>query len=122
MPDAAPAPNGSPPAVAPGSKPTYSYDAFATYATDPDRDLVRALEAFVEGFHRRPALPEGLRRELELCVDGRDFAIPRRSRGRAADPEAVSGIVEAYLARSRALVVLCGPLSRTHPWIDREIR
>src|ERR1700733_10184582 len=58
----------------------FDYDAFATYATDPDGDLIRAVEAFVEGFHRRPTLPQRLRRELELCVDGRDFRIPRRSR------------------------------------------
>ena len=30
--------------------PSFDYDAFASYATDPDRDLVRRLEAFIEGF------------------------------------------------------------------------
>ncbi len=106
------------PVAAPGP---YAYDAFATYATDPDRDLVRALEAFLEGFHRRPALPEAMRRELELCVDGRDFVIPRRLRSAPQPPAAVSDIVEAYLRRSRSLLVLGGPLSRHHPWIDHEI-
>jgi len=99
---------------------TYAYDAFATYATDPDRDLVRAVEVFVEGFHRRPGLPERLHRQLELCVDGRDFRVPRRE-GKA-DPEAIAGIVEIYQRQSRALVVFCGPRSRGHPWIEKEVR
>ena len=99
----------------------YDYDAFATYATDPDRDLIRAVEVFVEGFHRRTTLPDKLKRKLELCVDGRDFKIPRRSRetGRLQD---VADIVESYLKRSRALIVFCGPLSRFHPWINHEVR
>ncbi|MET3414051.1 hypothetical protein [Methylobacterium sp. 1030] len=98
----------------------YDYDAFATYATDPDRDLVRAAEVFVEGFHRRRTLPSKLRHKLELCVDGRDFKIPRRSRA-AGGPEDVADIIEGYLGRSRALIVFCGPLSRFHPWINHEV-
>jgi hypothetical protein len=50
------------------ARPTaYDFDGFATYATDPDGGLTRALEAFVEGFHRRKSIPDRLRRELELC-------------------------------------------------------
>ncbi|MDE3745106.1 TIR domain-containing protein [Methylobacterium radiotolerans] len=109
-------------AGAPTPSGIYTYDAFATYATDPDRDLVRALESFVEGFHLRPTLPEPMRRELELCLDGRDFVIPRRARRGGQDPAAVGDIVEAYMRRSRSLLVLCGPNSRNHPWIDHEIR
>jgi WD40 repeat protein len=97
----------------------YVYDAFASYATDPDGDLVRALEATVEGFHLRPGLSQEMRHELELCVDGRDFSVPRRGRDRGF--EAVSDIVISYMQRSRALLVLTGPLSRKHPWIDKEI-
>src|SRR3954470_3237325 len=100
----------------------FPYDAFASYATDPDRDLVRAVEAFVEGFHRRPSLPPTLKRELQLCVDGRDFRIPRRGDRIAVNPQTVGDIVESYMKRSRALVVFCGPQSRDHPWINHEIR
>lgn len=107
--------------AAPEASP-YAYDAFATYATDPDRDIVRALEAFIESFHLRPSLPDAMRHELELCLDGRDFIIPRRLRDNARDPQAISDIVEAYMRRSRALLVLCGPLSRDHRWINHEVR
>ena len=101
---------------------SFDYDAFATYATDPDGDLIRVVEAFVEGFHRRPTLPQRLRRELELCVDGRDFRIPRRSRNVEGAVSEVSDIVESYMRRCRALIVFAGPLSKDHPWIDHEIR
>jgi len=56
----------------------YIYDAFASYATDPDGELVREVEAVLEAFHRRRGLPPQYAREIELCVDGRDFVFPRR--------------------------------------------
>ena len=82
--DAGAAETGMPPSDAAfgsdkqSSSPNYDYDAFATYATDTDGELVRAVEGFVEGFHRRQTLPQKFRRKLGLCVDGRDFMIKRR--------------------------------------------
>ena len=63
-----------------------------------------------------------MRRPLELCVDGRDFRIPKRSSTGGYNPLAVADIVESYQRRSRALLVLVGPLSKHHPWIDYEVR
>jgi WD40 repeat protein len=99
---------------------TYVYDGFASYATDPDGDLVRAVEAFLEGFHRRPDLSPKIVRQLELCVDGRDFVFPKRNRSELAD--VIEPLVRAYQGQSRSLIVFCGPLSREHPWINREIQ
>jgi hypothetical protein len=101
---------------------SFSYDAFATHATDPDGALVRAVEALLEGYYRRPGLPAKYARELELCVDGRDFIFPRRDRVHGAARDVIEPIVRAYQHRSRALIVFCGPLSVDHPWIDSEIR
>lgn len=98
----------------------YVYDAFASYATDPDAELVRALESIVEGFHRREGLPQEMRYEIELCVDGRDFAFPRRVRGRD-EFGSIFEIVVGYMRKSRALLVLTGPLSKNHPWINKEV-
>ncbi len=126
--DALESETGKPPShAAPGSEkqsggPKYDYDAFATYATDPDGELVRAVEGFVEGFHRRRTLPQKLRRKLELCVDGRDFTIKRRSRNEERRVDEVAEIVEAYMRRCRSLVVFAGPASKDHPWIEHEIR
>jgi len=100
------------------TEPLYQYDAFASYATNPDRDLVRAVEAFVESFYRRRDLSQEFRRELQICVDGRDFRIPRRT----VDPRTVVEVIERHMQLSRALLVFCGPQSRHHPWIDLELR
>ena len=97
----------------------YIYDAFASYATDPDGELVRKVEAILEGFHRRPDLPSEYAHEIELCVDGRDFVFPRHTRGGRTN--AIEPIVRAYQGRSRSLIIFCGPLSRDHPWINKEI-
>jgi WD40 repeat protein len=98
---------------------SYVYDGFASYATDPDGNLVRAVETLLEGFHRRPDLPPQTARQIELCVDGRDFVFPKRSRSEPID--AIGPVVRAYQGRSRSLIVFCGPLSREHPWIKKEI-
>jgi WD40 repeat protein len=99
---------------------TYVYDGFASYATDPDGNLVRVVEAVLEGFHRRPDLPPETAHQMELCVDGRDFVFPKRNLGEPGD--AIGSVVRAYQGRSRSLIVFCGPLSREHPWIEKEIQ
>jgi hypothetical protein len=100
----------------------YAYDGFASHATDPDGPLVRAVEALLEGFHRRPYLPAEYAREIELCVDGRDFVFPKRNRNADGNLDAIEPVVRAYQKRSRSLIVFCGPLSHNHPWIDKEIQ
>ncbi|MBB3303251.1 hypothetical protein FHT72_006944 [Rhizobium sp. BK077] len=47
---------------------SFAYDAFVSYATDPDGQLVRAVEDLLENFHRRPDVPKDLITELKLCV------------------------------------------------------
>lgn len=99
------------------------YDAFATYATDPDRDLVRDVETFVEGLHRDRLMPKEFRTALAMCVDGHDFQIPRPGPGtsRTID-DLMHDVVCAYQAASRCLVVFTGERSRGHRWINDEIR
>ena len=52
------------------------FDAFASYATDPDRDIVRNVAAFLEGLHENPLLPELYRHPLRICVH-QDFKLPK---------------------------------------------
>src|SRR5262245_36744935 len=99
----------------------FSYDAFASHATDPDGALVRAVEARIETFHTRYAISRRFKRELELCVDGRDFVFNKRDRHGDRGAELLEPVVRSYQKRSRALVVFCGPLAREHPWISKEI-
>ncbi|RWP58618.1 WD40 repeat domain-containing protein [Mesorhizobium sp.] len=107
------------PVVAP--RDGFLYDAFASYATDPDGQLVRTVEGLLESFHRRPDVPKHLVRELELCVDGRDFTFPRSTHD--TDPSsAIEQVIRGYQRQCRSLVVFCGPGAREHPWINREIQ
>lgn len=96
----------------------FAYDAFASHATDPDGALVRRVEAVLESFHRRRGLPLKYTRELQLCVDGRDFVFPRRQGGSIG---AIEPIIRAYQEKSRSLLVFSGTLSVDHPWINHEI-
>jgi hypothetical protein len=57
----------------------FLYDAFISYATDPDYLLVRELEIFLETFHDTPT-PSGIElRPLSICVDGSDLHSQRIS-------------------------------------------
>jgi WD40 repeat protein len=94
------------------------YDAFASHATDPDGELVRAVEARIEAFYRQPGIPAQYRHQLQVCVDGRDFIFPKK-RGNTA--EIIEEVVRAYQKRSRSLLVFAGPTSRDHHWVNEEI-
>ncbi|MDB6011758.1 MAG: repeat protein [Gammaproteobacteria bacterium] len=102
---------------------TFLYDAFACYATDPDRDLVRDVEAFLESLHRNSLIEQAHRRRQELCVDGSDFKLPRRAELSTAPPEddPVFHLVIEHMKLARRFVVFVGPKSREHPWVTREI-
>ncbi|HYG82162.1 MAG TPA: TIR domain-containing protein, partial [Pyrinomonadaceae bacterium] len=112
-------PAGSVPAArdteAAGVPESYDFDIFISYATDPDYKLARELKSFIETFHRLPT-PENLRlRPLRVCVDGSDFHKSARAGGE------VGAIIEDYLARSKALLVLCSKNARRSPWIAQEL-
>lgn len=104
---------------------TFVYDAFFSYASDPDRHLVRAVERFVEGLHDNPLVEPRHRRELEACVDGSDFRKPRRLAPVAEGQEQsdpVFSLITQYMARSRCLVVFVGPQSNRHRWLTAELQ
>jgi WD40 repeat protein len=100
----------------------YLYDAFACYSTDPDGEMVREIEAFLESLHRNSLIDRRLRRKMELCVDGSDFKLPSKQKSAApgADDPVFDLIVE-YLKRARRCVVFVGPSSHKHEWMTREI-
>jgi WD40 repeat protein len=105
------------------SKPRqFTYDAFASYATDPDRDLVRDVEDFVESLHRDRLLSREFREELKVCVDGQDFRIPRPD---SSDPKTFEQILRKVVREcqesSRCLLVFSGSDTSSHPWINAEI-
>src|SRR5260221_5840544 len=98
------------------------YDAFVSYATYPDRDLVRDVVDYIEGLHNDLLMPEKFRVPLKLCLDGRNFIFPKAKRERGPNgEETIRTVVCAYQADTRCLVVFSGEKSLTHPWINKEI-
>src|SRR5262245_25329667 len=96
------------------------YDAFISYATDPDYHLVRELEIFLETFHDTPTPSRIALRPLKICVDGSEFTLPKEFP--FEDPHAeLPGIVEAYLAASRYLLVVSSRGARGSAWVRKEI-
>jgi len=102
----------------PEGEPRFAYDAFASYATDPDLAVVRDVERFLESLHRNPLIPEPYRKKLELCVDGSDFKVVGR-RG-SEPPEPVREIIVGYMRQCRRFVLFAGPKSAAHEWVNFE--
>jgi WD40 repeat protein len=100
-------------------QPQFAYDAFASYASDPDLAVVRDVERFLESFHQNPLIPERYRKNLELCVDGSDFKVVFRA-GRQP-PEPVREIIVGYMRQCRRFVLFAGPKSAVHEWVNFEI-
>jgi hypothetical protein len=88
------------------------YDAFASYATDPDRRVVRDVEQFLESVVRNRLIDPAYRKPLQLCVDGSDFTIPRGKRELAISSKSpIEEIVVGYMKQSRYLLIFVGPKS-----------
>lgn len=104
----------------PQADPEPLYDAFVSYATDPDYRLVRELEVFLETFHETPT-PSGIAlRALHICVDGSDFTLPKTAA--AGEPgEELPRIIESYLASSRYLLVVASRGARQSSWVRQEV-
>jgi len=95
----------------------YKFEVFISYATNPDYSLARNIESFLETFNKLPT-PEHLTlTPLRICVDGSDFQTAKKS----GDGK-VESTIDAYLSKSKELLVLCSRNARKSPWVDQEIR
>jgi len=97
----------------------FVYDAFASYATDPDTAVVRDVERFLESLHENPLIPREHRRKLEVCVDGSDFKVAGQRSDEVSEP--VREIIIGYMRQCRRLVLFSGPKSATHEWVVFEV-
>ena len=98
----------------------FLYDVFLSYASDPDYQLVRELEIFLETFHETPTPSSIELRPLQACVDGSDFTLPKSF---PKDDPALElpSVVESYLEASRFLLVLCSGNAKNSAWVNKEI-
>jgi hypothetical protein len=106
----------------------FAFDAFASYSTAADYQLVRELEVFLESFHRLATPDELTLHKLQICVDGSDFSLAQLRRqawlagteGNVDEEEETMRLVAAQLARCRRLLVFCPGRELEGAWTDRE--
>jgi len=100
------------------------YDLFISYSTDPDYALSRKVEAFLESFHKLKT-PENLKlKPLAVCRDGSDFSlhtIKKRGAEKFEGEDYVKEILEAYLSKSKYLLVLCSKNAALSEYVQFEI-
>lgn len=92
----------------------FEFDAFLSYATDPDYRLSQRVESFLESFHRIKTPANVQLKPLQICRDGSDFRL-------AGSGEEIKETLEKYLARSKYLLVLCSAQTPARPYIRFEI-
>lgn len=99
------------------------YDLFISYARNPDYQVARGLESFLESFHTLPGREKSEPlRKLSVCRDGGDFSLGARTRSRpGADPASMEHVIRPHLERSGKLLVLCSENSAKSPWVEAEI-
>jgi len=100
--------------------PTHSFDAFLSYSTQGDYRISRQVEAFLERFHTVISRSGVELPALRVCRDGSDFRQVMSS-GHGPD-DAIWLRIQASLAASRHVIVLCSPESAASQWVDRELR
>jgi hypothetical protein len=92
-----------------------TFDAFFSYASDPDKHRVRRANNFLATFHRQWLLRSLKLHALDICLDGQNFKL--RSGGTLTS---VEDTLRAYVSRSRYLVVFCSAGAVTSPYVAIE--
>jgi WD40 repeat protein len=98
-----------------------SYDVFVSYTTDPDYPVSRALEKFLETFHRLKTPDRRPLRRLEVCRDGSDFSA-HQAKGRRRGQGVVEELIVSNLEASRHLLVLCSHRTPRSAYVGMEVR
>jgi tetratricopeptide (TPR) repeat protein len=100
----------------------YFYRGFVSYSTEPDYDLARTVESFIESFHLRSGIRRLRLERLEICRDGSDFKLPSRQGEQLLGPGSrIRSILDGYLDQSMYLIVLCSRRAATSPYVKYEI-
>ena len=100
--------------------PTHSFDAFLSYSTRGDYRISRRVEAFLERFHTVITRSGVELPALRVCRDGSDFR--QVLSGTNGPDDAIWQRIQASLAISKRVIILCSPESAVSQWVDREVR
>ena len=103
----------------------FKYDLFLSYSTEPDYELSRKVESFLESFHNLIVDERYSLKSLQICRDGSDFELHQiLEDAKAFDEENeafTKKTIAKYLSKSQHLLVLCSKNSAKSDYIDFEI-
>jgi hypothetical protein len=98
------------------------YRGFLSYSTEPDYELAREVETYIESFHQRAGIRRFHLERLEICRDGSDFRLPLQRGGKPLAPgSGIRAILDGYLDQSMYLIVLCSRRTPSSPYVKYEI-
>ncbi|NHF59993.1 hypothetical protein FK220_011615 [Flavobacteriaceae bacterium TP-CH-4] len=103
------------------------YNLFISYSTDPDYELSRKIESFLESFHNLNVNGEYKLKKLNICRDGSDFELPKLNQETnpklhdVDNKDIVKSILIKYLEQSENLLVLCSRNSALSDHVGFEI-
>ncbi len=111
------------------SRKSFEFDAFLSYATDPDYAIARKVESFLESFHTKFRKIDRDRigiEKLNICRDDSDFRrfpstkAPRQ--GVESDP--IRSEIQARIASCRWLIILCSTnsMNESATFVDFELQ
>jgi WD40 repeat protein len=108
-----------------GGDAAFAFDAFASYARDPDERLVVDTKDFLEGLHRVHVKGVRYLAPLRVWVDKVNLAVRRARRDGSAERAALSpdlrSVLDAELVRSRSLIVFCSENATRSTWVNYEV-
>ena len=102
----------------------FTYDLFISYSNDPDYNLSRKIEAFLESFHKLRTPVEIKLNPLSVCRDGSDFSLHSIKKQSPDTPEGLDFVKSnliGYLRQSRYLLLLCSKNSTISDYVQFEI-
>ncbi|MEO5999699.1 MAG: TIR domain-containing protein [Chitinophagaceae bacterium] len=101
-----------------------TFDLFISYSNDPDYQLSRKIEAFLESFHKLKTPKDVILKVLLACRDGSDFSlhsIKKQAAETARSDDFVEDVLVQYLQRSEYLLVLCSRKAALSKYVQLEI-
>ncbi len=100
------------------------FDLFISYSMDPDYQLSRRVENFLEGFHKVKLSSDVQLKPLQVCRDGSDFSLHKIKKEAPDDKQHfdfVQQVLIDYLSKSKFLLLLCSKNASRSKYVNFEV-
>jgi hypothetical protein len=102
----------------------FVYDVFISYSTDPDYQLSRKIDRFLESFHKIKTDNDVKLKPLSVCRDGSDFnlhSLKKQASKSSQSDDSLKNVLVHYLQQSEYLLVLCSGNTALSEYVRFEI-